>query len=1128
MSKVFRLYKDGTTTYEDWNSSPVFPYIQNNRDTIEDPDGATASHEITSIPSPFARIDLVKTAFGEVCKADKATRKVDLDGDTIYHKMVSDSLDVAEIFFNIDKLKGCVELIKWDPTPMIGELLASDIAGHQFLGDSLQKYLVSDGATYNFGQLQNIYLLNYVHGPEPINIIGATSPASLFFSSANDLSYVNDIYFGTDRPFDNEFQPLYKRDPEFIKYIFALQKAIPNFAGLFPEVNDYLQETFKALTDQTFKNELRNLTAVDIESFETIMVQQVQQNDIVEVLGYQLRKKTAQQTSAASDFVIRTLTPTAMTPMVLPVESGNRYSNLHYTTAKWGKTNAAPYYDIEEDLSLRVLPNDGANAPYLTISDLLEEAIIRVPHKFNSESYFGGNLRNGSGDLAYLLPVKPLLFEYFSPEELRGTMPDGRYMFEMEALAGNLGVKVTLRVPIKGAGSITYVEYTRKYYSQRPADITQNEGTIREFNFTGFVMPCIRFNEASDAIYNVGCLQGATAKYELQFYVGGTKVSPTSVTCRDENFMVKSVNYLIENELFDYVQVRNSSGYCGVIMPLFKQQQNIEQFNFAIDLGTSNTHIEFCKQGEAPQAFCFGANERPLCEFFLPKRNESGNLEDLIEQTEVLEKDYIPSEVGQLDYRFPTRTVLSAAKTLSWNSVIAPFMMANLPFTYDKRVSIQYNNYWNNIKWGNGADLSRMEAYVKCLLLMIRNKVLLNQGDLSKTTITWFYPISMAPKRYAHLRRTWQDGFAKYFGNGTLRNMTESAAPIQYFFQRYATATTLVNIDIGGGTSDIAFASNKQITHVTSFRFASNTLFQDSFTDLDPNNGIIDYHKGMVKNILEDYRLDELIKIFDSDSNEHPANMASFLFSLKDNSIPRAAGVGERALDFNYILQQDEKFKVVFILFYTSIVYHIAKIIKKFDMEVPRHISFSGNGSKVIKIITDDPRLLARYTKKVFEKVLGREYGKELEILGMDKASNPKESTCKGGIIGSAQDGQRVKIIVLKSDGSGVVGLHDTYRNITNEYKAQVVRSVEEFFDFALNTMNTEFNFDDNFGVERTSIELAKEVARRDLDTYLEKGIEQRIAETEPDATIEESFFFYPIKGVIQAISAEIYNKLRS
>lgn len=222
MSKVFRLYKEGTTTYEDWNQSPAFPYNSASRDTIEDPDGASARHEITSIPSPFARIDLIKTAFKEVCKSDKRTRKIDLDGNTIFHKMVSDTLDVAEIFFNLDKYNGKIEVIKWDPSLMLQELDNSGIAGHQYLADALRKYMASDAKTYNFRNLKNIYLLNYMEGPNELNIIGATSPATLFFSNANNLSYVNDIFFGEDKPFDSEYQPLYKRDFEFIKYLFAL------------------------------------------------------------------------------------------------------------------------------------------------------------------------------------------------------------------------------------------------------------------------------------------------------------------------------------------------------------------------------------------------------------------------------------------------------------------------------------------------------------------------------------------------------------------------------------------------------------------------------------------------------------------------------------------------------------------------------------------------------------------------------------------------------------------------------------------------------------------------------------------------------------------------------------------
>ena len=45
---------------------------------------------------------------------------------------------------------------------------------------------------YNFGKMQNIYILKYI-GPsqKPMHIIGATSPATLFFSTANDESAIS-------------------------------------------------------------------------------------------------------------------------------------------------------------------------------------------------------------------------------------------------------------------------------------------------------------------------------------------------------------------------------------------------------------------------------------------------------------------------------------------------------------------------------------------------------------------------------------------------------------------------------------------------------------------------------------------------------------------------------------------------------------------------------------------------------------------------------------------------------------------------------------------------------------------------------------------------------------------------
>ena len=110
MSKVFR-YHQGRDNIKGWGISSKYnnKVYGDDPESIKDPAGATASKEITSIPSPFARMDLVKAAFAFV-------NTKGLTGKTIHHKMVSHALDVAQMFFNYDTLKNAklLDMIKWD------------------------------------------------------------------------------------------------------------------------------------------------------------------------------------------------------------------------------------------------------------------------------------------------------------------------------------------------------------------------------------------------------------------------------------------------------------------------------------------------------------------------------------------------------------------------------------------------------------------------------------------------------------------------------------------------------------------------------------------------------------------------------------------------------------------------------------------------------------------------------------------------------------------------------------------------------------------------------------------------------------------------------------------------------
>ena len=110
MGYIFRINKDGgknASTIVDWSTTSATTYNHGYVDAISET--TTTQKEITSIPSPFARIELVKEAFNKVAPKTIAGMSVQhvlqcLHGNTIYHKMVSDTLDIAQLFFSFPSL----------------------------------------------------------------------------------------------------------------------------------------------------------------------------------------------------------------------------------------------------------------------------------------------------------------------------------------------------------------------------------------------------------------------------------------------------------------------------------------------------------------------------------------------------------------------------------------------------------------------------------------------------------------------------------------------------------------------------------------------------------------------------------------------------------------------------------------------------------------------------------------------------------------------------------------------------------------------------------------------------------------------------------------------------------------
>ncbi|HAT62940.1 MAG: hypothetical protein LKF48_10540 [Prevotella sp.] len=1134
MSKIFRLFKEGAETFEDWHSSSAFPYNSTHLQEISDPEGDNSRNEITSIPSPFARIDIAKHAFDEV-------NKQGMEGTTIYHKTVSDVLDVGEIFFNYDKLSDIVEIIQWNPS-RIQQLSSSASKGKRFLGEALETYLTSDKGTYNFDDKQSIYILNYKgkKARHTLDIIGATSPATLFFSSANDLSYLaNEISFGTDHPFDKDYCPLFKRDFEYVKAWFVLRKAIPNFASRMPEVSKYLDNTLAKIADNDQRAELIRINGSETSQYGTINTTGNGQSFIVEVFGQAILGKVIKPVDN-SDFTIVPTTEIAERPLVLPVEGSNIYKDFLYTQGAFGTEAHAPYVE-NNPCGKRKLPYDGRTQDYLTISDFLEDYIIRVPHKLNSEHYVNAmtftetdNAAQGQ-EVTYLIPLKPKFFEFFRAEDLQNDFQDNKLGLKIDQLTG--GVVVTLQIPVKGHARQKVVTYQRRYAGN--ADLTNNKGGIETFDFDSFVMPLVRDNDESRAFYTIGCISVKSRDYNLKFFKGNKAIDCSS-DCRNLNSSeeYKSTTYTVSGTNFDYIAVSNEDGICGVIVPKFKQNLGTSAFHFSIDVGTSNTHIAYQKQGSAKiEDFHYDNGDSPISTVFVPTKRIVAGKEwpaGLAQEEGLIEADYLPVIFGEKSiYGFPTRTDLSCAHSYRPGANNIPFGLFNASMTYDKLNKKDYNDDKTNIKWESDANLLR--DYISCLLLMVRNKVLLNDGNLSKTTITWFFPTSMPIKRKNLLKQVWDELFKRYItDNGTTNSLTESSAPVYYLFKSQAATTNMISIDIGGGTTDMAFAKQNKILSVSSFRFASNALFENQLAPDNLNNGIVDYFKNVILQNIEKndpdgdgQLLNDISKMYEEDSHSNPANMASFLFSLKDNSMLK--DLNKDVIDFNEILNKNEDFKIVFILFYTAILYHVAKIIKYKDYELPNIISFSGNGSRLLKVITTNMEDLADYSLMVLKDISGKTTTNKLKIVGLGSNDNPKAVTCYGGLKAQESTLDSDPEVSLRSDGLAEVDKEKGMEEVLHDenYLQMVVDGVKDFFKYALHDLPSihKYNYDDHFGVTPQSLRIARSCVNGDIRAYLEKGISLHLTE-DSEEKLSQTMFFLPIKGVLDDISTSIAESL--
>ncbi|MGH1386873.1 hypothetical protein [Kordia sp.] len=1188
-TKQFNLLNENKEAITDWESINEH-YGPSRTEKIENPDGDQSVVAPTSIPSPFARIDLIRSAFNYV------TKKNQLEGNTIYHQLVSNCLDVAELFFNIDKLRDNITLKQWDKDRDLDELLNSNNPKHKLYGETLQLYLEQDGYSNNFHDIQRLHFIYYKN-----KIVGGTSPTTLFFTSANDLSFAN-IEHGNDIFFDDKLVPLHKREGAFQKYLQTLFRANPILTEKMKDFAEYLKQSYDQLNDGNLRNEIANIRNGDINKLQEDLNRNYDKldtgidDDNIEIIKVYLKKRKIadrkETISKKSEFIIATTKPIPegkFPPLVLQ----NGFSTpLIYTdeSVLWDRHWKIPYID-EKEIQERTLPGQLDKYPYLTVSDFLEPYVMQIPYSLNDDKYFNGNVKYESGDEnnSYLIPISKTFFEYFTTEDLQKSLHDGSPMFEMKVYANSLEVK--LRVPIKGNNNTRYVTFVRTYQNEgiirNSPDLEQNKGSIMENKVSLVVHPFIK-TQKSTAHYRVMLLdkdRGDTLHYhyDLKFYTNENSKKHIAFDAKKRSKkyddVIETTFYVLEDN-FEYIVLEQNQAN-GIIIPKFKNETGTKRLKFAVDFGTTNTHIEYKIEDDGPYPFEINPEdiqyEKLHTSFKNNKTVEETIVDELDNIDEYIRHELIPENTGaQYEFKFPLRTVTGESESLDYRATPHAMADINIPFDYEKYASKRNTSITTNLKWsdfnkGESNNKARVVCFLEKIALLIRAKVLTNNGSLAKTEITWFYPSSMDIGKREILGETWNTIAKKYIGIDKVISISESIAPF-YFYKNHRNVSDaykpVVSIDIGGGTSDIVVFKKGEPVLSSSAMYAANSIFGDGYGSKPINNGFVQKYQHQFDNLIVSNELGEISRAVKQINKKGKSeDIIALYFSLANNPTVVKKRI---PLLLEKSLSEDEELKIVFLTFFSSIIYHIAKLMKHNNLEYPEEILFSGTGSKVIFITSGTRNLnkLHKLTTLIFSKVYNKKITREIELKIEE---NPKEVTCKGGLelennnISDFEDIRSVLIGDLdnsissltntinnmaaedqeseantngeklgnnsnkstkeKTDDKNAIKKNITYNTLSNDKTliASIEKEHEEFVKM-LFSLHEQLNFKNYFGINPTHFDMYKDTLIRDIRKYLSEGISRKKASLYGDTgiNIEETLFFYPLVGSLNNLAHKI------
>jgi hypothetical protein len=890
------------------------------------------SGALNALPTPFARFFVVREAFRRVLEETRDPQK---QAGTAYRRLVSDTLDIFELLYNLNYHKGLwsdgrlsIEIREWEMNSELNRLKQAT----PILEKCVHNYITGD-----------LKLENQV---DP----------KLFFIVLKDLRYGRSYLLGTSSPFTGFVTPpdLDKVDKDGnTSFMGKRYETLPLLQRKGEGAGRYFRDIclFENRSHE-FKNYLFHL--IDSNTGE---------------LGDELR--------TLRDYV--------------------RYFNAfgNHINLLWRPQTEPIISDNASPVVINGLPL-GKDVGLGTIN-FFADKLVELPYRINAEAYQTIQFEQEAPELNkdFLIPIRREALAIINePFECTCRVRNTDVIVTLTYRGRQYSKTYTKRNDIV---SLNNADFNIGVFPNRLSvnDAENNYFKVMALfkDTTTTMLPLEKslqldfYRKADNGAYRRIETVGQQDKGAL------FGVRQAVVRTRPTSTEAGTVLYEVFNTVYDAVTLELHVGgnTCeGLLLPRWQRQQNPQDtFTYAIDLGSTNTYISCRRNGEALRPEQLRMQE-PMVAYLHEKR--SSDARSLVWQIESplpqpilngFRTQFVPPLIDSDFYRFPIRTALCV--TTSDHSSASLFDNRNIAFFYERAKGLNNQTVRTDIKWEEDNE-SDLRMFVRELLLIIKADVLRRNGIIANTKLVRFSPLSFTDAMRANYTAIWQEEASRvlHIDNSAIKCISESEAPYYYFNKggEFSHTESVALVDIGGGSCDFMYFADGRPQIANSVHFGCDTLWGNGISEFTNarDNGVFKRYANIIT--FDNKELQELnTSICAEGSSRSTKDIINFWLS------------NDSETNLSRLLRKD--YKPLFLYHFTAVLYYMARMYHVKSLPCPRVVLFCGNGSRYIdNLLSTNAQTIHDLVMHIFAHVYGPTISDIQVILNEER----KECTCYGGL----------------------------------------------------------------------------------------------------------------------------------